>query len=546
MAQTVADAMSQFCVFNQCYLQAFNTVTIVEIVPFWTACMQCAGGCAGAESDILPEDGDASPVDSPVPDVVHHSSSHGADAAKPSSSSQEGRTSAPNDLGRTAPLNDAASATTKDAAADRTPAHSSSSPPPSPPPSPLPSPPPSPAPSSPPSPPLSPPPSLNPSLTPSDARVSADLTQPAVASGSSSSADSSPVAPGPALADSAGCAPDQATQVRPAEDTARASRNRPVAPLSHRSSTDSAAGPAGGGEGDLPEPDLAGDDQTHAQADDMSAVSLRNAVDPLSASQSFSSADGGDAANSGEDALPELQPAADQSVVASGVEPLSPEGAWDPTEAFSVVVDAFAVRSGRRVAPAITGSQPAAADPQAAVHHPHPVSMHPKPTDVDPQPAAADPQPACEVHHALADTKEGRQWDIQAAPWVPEQAIPEVQQQQQAGSLGMEFGLLPEPSMSEAAATKQQLQQQLSDLNGKAAPFVPNLAHAKQLRQEEGGTKEGAGPFGKQGAGLLQQQQANSPKIAAVKVDALSMLCNMFWLLTVIYIQITLQTHTVQ
>jgi len=100
--------------------------------------------------------------------------------------------------------------------------------------------------------------------------------------------------------------------------------------------------------------------------------------------------------------------------------------------------------------------------------------------------------------------------------------------------------------MSEAAATKQQLQQQLSDLNGKAAPFVPNLAHAKQLRQEEGGTKEGAGPFGKQGAGLLQQQQANSPKIAAVKVDALSMLCNMFWLLTVIYIQITLQTHTVQ
>ena len=82
---------------------------------------------------------------------------------------------------------------------------------------------------------------------------------------------------------------------------------------------------------------------------------------------------------------------------------------------------------------------------------------------------------------------------------------------------------------------------QLGHLNGKAAPFVPNSAHAKQLRQEEGGMKEGAGLFGKQGPGLLQQQQASSPKIAAVKVNVLSFLCNFFWLLTVvIHIQVPL------
>ncbi len=480
--------------------------------------MQCAGDFAGAEADNLSEDGDASLIDSPVLDAVHHPSSHGAGAAGPSSSSQEGRTSAPIDPGRTAPCNDTASADTKDA--DRTLAHTSSSPPPSRP--------------------LSPLSSLHPSLTPSDARVSADLTQPAVVSASSSSASSSPVARGPAPADSAGI-PDQATQVRPAEDTARASSNSPVAPLSHQSSTDSAAGPAGSGEDDLPDPDLTVADQTHVEAHDLSAGRVSNAADALSASQSSSSDDGGDAANSKEDVLP---PAA-QSVAAAGVDPLSPENAVDATETFSSTLDAFTVWKSRRVAPAVpgfTGFQPV--DPQPALHHPQPAAVHPEPADVDPQPAGTGPQPAAvgpqptfEVEHAVAETKEGPQWDVQAAPWVPGQADAEVQQQpqqQQAGSLGTDSGLLPETSMSEAAATKQQLQQQLGGLNGNAVPFVPNLKYAKRLQQEKGGMKEGAGPFGKQGAGLLQQQQADSPKIAAVKVNVLPVLCNNFWLLTVI------------
>ncbi len=474
--------------------------------------MQCAGDFAGAEADILSGDGDVSPVDSPVLDAVHPSSSHGADAAGPSSSSQEGRTSACVDPGRTAPSNDAASANIKDAEAGSTLAHSSSSPPPSPP--------------------LSPPPSLNTSLTPTDTRVSADLTQPAVVSASSSSASSSPVAPGPAPADSAGGIPDQATQVRPAEDTARASSNSPVAPLSHQSSSDSAAGPAGSGEDDLPDPDLTAADQTHAQAHDLSAGGVSNAAGALSASQSSSSADGGDAANSEEDVLPEVQPAAAQSVAAIGIDPLSPENAVDATEALSGTLDGFAAWKSRRgkVGPAVpgfSGFQPV--DPQAAVHHP-------RPAGTGPQPAAANPQPTFEVDRAIAETKEGPQWDSQAAPWVPEQADAEVQQQpqqQQAGSLGTDSGLLPGISMSEAAATKQ-LQQQLGDLNGNAVPFVPNLKDAKRLQQEKGGMKEGAGSFGRQGAGLLQQQQANSPKIAAVKVNVLSMICNMFWLLSVI------------
>ncbi|KAL0046287.1 hypothetical protein WJX82_008209 [Trebouxia sp. C0006] len=54
-------------------------------------------------------------------------------------------------------------------------------------------------------------------------------------------------------------------------------------------------------------------------------------------------------------------------------------------------------------------------------------------------------------------------------------------------------------------------------MNGNAVPFFPKLAAAKQLQQEDSGKKEGAGLFGRQGAGLLQQQQANSPKIPAVK-----------------------------
>ncbi len=458
--------------------------------------MQCAGDFTGAEANNLSEDGDASLIDSPGPDAVHRPSSHGAGAAGPSSSSQEGRTSASIiDLGKTAPLTDAVSAnTTKDAEAGYSPVHTSSSP--------LLSPPPS------------PPPTLNPFLTPSDARVSADLTQPAVVSASCSSASSSHIAPGPALADSAGM-PDQAIQVRPAEDTARASSNSRVAPLSHQSSTDSGSGPAGSCEDDLPEPDQAAADQTHAQADDLSAGGVSNAADPLSASQS-SSADGGDAANSEEDVL---LPAA-QSVVAAGVDPLSPENAVDATEACPGLLDSFAAWKSRRgkVGPAVpgfSGFQPV--DPQAAVHHLWPAGT-------GPEPAAANPQPT----RAIAETKDGPQWDSQAAPWVPGQADAEVQQQpqqQQAGSLGADSGLLPGTSMSEAAATKQQLQQQLGDLNGNPAPFVPNLAHAKQLRQEKGGMKEGAGPFGRQGAGLLQQQQANSPKIAAVKVNVLSMIC---------------------
>ncbi|KAL0022586.1 hypothetical protein WJX77_006734 [Trebouxia sp. C0004] len=133
---------------------------------------------------------------------------------------------------------------------------------------------------------------------------------------------------------------------------------------------------------------------------------------------------------------------------------------------FSAVLDGFAAWKRKRVAPAVIGFQPAAVDPQ-------PAGAGPQPAGIGPQLAAADPQPAFEVDHAIAETKEGPQWDSQATPWVPEQANTEVQQQQQ------------------------------------------QQADAKQ--QEEGGMKEGAGPFGKQGAGLLQQQQPNSPKIAAVK-----------------------------
>ncbi len=125
---------------------------------------------------------------------------------------------------------------------------------------------------------------------------------------------------------------------------------------------------------------------------------------------------------------------------------------------------------------------------------------------------------------------------MQAAPWVPGQANEENEevlqqpQQQHAGSLRTDSSLLLGTSMSKAAATKQQLQQQLGGMNGNAVPFFPKLAAAK-----------GAGLFGRQGAGLLQQQQANSPKIPAVKVNVLSVLCNIFWLLTVvIHIQFSL------
>ena len=323
---------------------------------------------------------------------------------------------------------------------------------------------------------------------------------------------------------------DQAIRVRLAEDIARASSNSPVAPLSHQSSTDSASGPAGSGKDDLPEPDLAAADQTHAQVHDLSAGGVSIAAGGLSASQSSSSADGGDAANNEEDVLPEVQPAAAQSDAAAGVDPLSPENAVDAVETMPGMLDAYNAwqKKRERVGPAVpgfSGFQLVVAVPQAAVQQPQPAAVHPVLADVDPQPAAIDRQPAFEAEHTSAETKQGPQWNVLAEPWIPGQADAEVQeqqpQQQQAGSLGMD-------SVSEAAATKQQLQQQLGHLNGKAAPFVPCLAHAKQLRQEEGGMKEGAGLFGKQGAGLLQQQQASSPKIAAVKVNVLSVLCNNF------------------
>ena len=243
---------------------------------------------------------------------------------------------------------------------------------------------------------------------------------------------------------------DQAIRVRLAEDIARASSNSPVAPLSHQSSTDSASGPAGSGEDDLPEPDLAAADQTHAQVDDVSAGGVSNAAGALSASQSSSSAaDGGDATCNEEDVLPEVQPAAAQSDAAAGVDPLSPENAVDAVETMPGMLDAYNAwqKKRERVGPAVpgfSGFQLVVAVPQAAVQQAQPAAM------------------------------------------------------------------------------------QLGHLNGKAAPFVPNSAHAKQLRQEEGGMKEGAGLFGKQGAGLLQQQQASSPKIAAVKVNVLSVLCNNF------------------
>ena len=242
---------------------------------------------------------------------------------------------------------------------------------------------------------------------------------------------------------------DQAIRVRLAEDIARASSNSPVAPLSHQSSTDSASGPAGSGKDDLPEPDLAAADQTHAQVHDLSAGGVSIAAGGLSASQSSSSADGGDAANNEEDVLPEVQPAAAQSDAAAGVDPLSPENAVDAVETMPGMLDAYNAwqEKRERVSPAIpgfSGFQLVVAVPQAAVQQAQPAAM------------------------------------------------------------------------------------QSGHLNGKAAPFVPCLAHAKQLRQEEGGMKEGAGLFGKQGAGLLQQQQASSPKIAAVKVNVLSVLCNNF------------------
>jgi len=389
----------------------------------------------------------------------------------------------------------------------------------------------------------------HPVFTPSDARVSADLTQPAVVSASSSLASSSPVATGPAPADSAGGIPDQASQVRAAEDTARASSNSPVAPLSRQSSTGSASGPAGSSEDDLADPDQAAADQTHAEAHDLSAGGVSNAADALSASHSSSSADGEDAADSEEDVPPEVQPAAEQSVAALRVDPLSPQNAVDLTEVMPGMLGGYRGWQSGRVWPAVPGYSGfglVVAVPQAVVQYPQPAAVHPEPADVNPQPAAtgpqpaaADPQPIFEVEHAAAETKEWPQWNVQAAPWLPGRANEEVQQQpqqQQAGSVRTAFGLLPEPSTSEAAATKQQLQQQLGDLNGNAVPFVPNLAAAKQLQQEDSGKKEGAGLFGKQGAGLLQQQQADSPKIPAVKVNVLSVLCNFVWPLTVMYI----------
>ena len=481
--------------------------------------------------------GDVSLIDFLVQDAVHPSSSHSADAARLSSSSQEGRTSASIDLGRsTAPSDDATSANTKDAEADYTPVHVTSSPPLSTPPS------------------L--PPTLNPSLTPSDATVSADLTQPALASGSSSSASSSPVAtgPAPAPADSAGGISDQAIQVRLVEDISRASSHSPVAPLSRQSSTGSASGPAGSSEDDLADPDQAAVDQNHAEAHDLSAGGVSNAADALSARQSSSSADGGDAADSEEDVLPEVQPAAEQSVAAAGTDPLSPQNAVDLTEVMPGMLGGYqAWQSGRvwPAAPGYSGFGLVVAVPQAVVQYPQPAAVHPEPADVNPQPAAtgpqpaaADPQPIFEVEHATAEIKEGPQWNVQAAPWVPGQAKQEVlqqPQQQHAGSLRTDSSLLLGTSMSEAAATKQQLQQQLGGMNGNAVPFFPKLAAAKQLQQEDSGKKEGAGLFGRQGAGLLQQQQANSPKIPAVKVNVLSVLCNIFWLLTVvIHIQFSL------
>jgi len=169
--------------------------------------------------------------------------------------------------------------------------------------------------------------------------------------------------------------------------------------------------------------------------------------------------------------------------------------------------------------------------------------VDPQPAAVGPQPTAANPQPTFEVEPAREETQEGPQWNVQAAPWVPGQADSKMQQQQQkqqeSGSLGTASGLLPGTSVSEAAATKQQQQQQLRHLNGQAVPFAPKLAAAKRLQQEEGGMKGGAGLFGKQGAVLLQQQQADSPKIPAVKVNVLSVLCNVFLLLSIIvYIEL--------
>ncbi len=450
--------------------------------------------------------------------------------------------------GRTAPLEDVTSADTNDAEDDCTPVHTSSS-------QPLSSLP-------------STPPTLNSSLTASDVTVKADLAQPAVASKSFSSASSSPVAPGPASADSAGGISDQTTQVRLAEDTARASSNSPVAPLNHQSFMDSASVPAGSGEDDL---NQAAADQNHAQEHDLSAGGVSNAAGALSAGQSSSSADGGDAANNEEDVLPEPQPAAEQSAAAAGADLLSPENAVDAVVVMPGTVDAFHAwkKETGRVWPAVpgcSGFNRAMAIPQVAAQYPEPAAVHPEPADVDPQPAAigpqpiaadpqpggtgpepaaANPQPTFEVEHAVSEAKEGPQWNVQAAPWVPGQADSKMQQQQQqqkqqeSGSLGTASGLLPGTSVSEAAATKQQLQQQLGHLNGQAVPFVSKLAHAKRLQQEEGGMKGGAGLFGKQRAGLLQQQQADSPKISAVKVNVLSVLCNVFWLLSIIvYIEL--------
>ena len=81
---------------------------------------------------------------------------------------------------------------------------------------------------------------------------------------------------------------------------------------------------------------------------------------------------------------------------------------------------------------------------------------------------------------------------MRAAPWVPGQANEENEevlqqpQQQHAGSLRTDSSLLLGTSMSKAAATKQQLQQQLGGMNGNAVPFFPKLAAAKQLQQEGG------------------------------------------------------------
>ena len=138
--------------------------------------------------------------------------------------------------------------------------------------------------------------------------------------------------------------------------------------------------------------------------------------------------------------------------------------------------------------------------------------------------------------HADAGRKETG-FNVEAAPWEPKQAV-NGSQQKQVGSLRSKPALF----VSETTDV-QQMQPPAGSLTGNAAPAVSIIAVAHQLQQKQTSTKPSAAIAVPKIVGSLQEQQAesivkgrakvssaglvqqqtDSPKIAAVKVDMLSL-----------------------